>query len=122
MSNDSQINHKNLIALNPTGVLNINNNGTFTQKGNNNTVGISNDISKENLKKISKNEIVCNNIEKFESNPNNQTIYNSRNILLFLLLIVAVSLIYIYLIKRNNLATAKLNKIFNSNIFILFKK
>ncbi len=86
-------NQSNLVALNPTGTINLNNNGTVTTNGNNNIVGNAHELSKESLKKVSKNEVVCNGIEKFE----NRNRFNVRYILLFLFFILLISLVYKYI-------------------------
>lgn len=109
--NDSKINVlNNIIGINPTGTIDYQ--GTYILQGSNNIVRTTDDLSSDNLYKTQNNEIICNNIEKFENqynnkleNPLNNKLENSLNNKLknhlnekiFMLLIILIFLInYIY--------------------------
>jgi hypothetical protein len=87
----------NLISLNPTGVLNLKDN-VLQPTGTNNIIQNSSIASKENLKKAQENEIICNNIEKFE---NYQTFeQNNKNKILIIILIFIFIFILIFISNK----------------------
>jgi hypothetical protein len=101
--NDSKINVlNNIIGINPTGTIDYQ--GTYILQGSNNIVRTTDDLSSDNLYKTQNNEIICNNIEKFENridnkleNPFNNKFKNHVNekiILLFILLIFLIILLF----------------------------
>ena len=87
----------NIIGLNPTGTMNFK--GTYQMFGNNNIVKNANDISKINLQKTSKNEIVCSSIEKF-NNYKNINKNKNLNYIYLLILFFFIFLIILYLYKK----------------------
>ena len=78
----------NIIGLNPTGTIDFN--GTYKMNGVNNIVRNSKDSSKDNLEKISKNEISCDLIENFNN-------YEKKQDFTFLFLFVVFILIFFIL-------------------------
>ena len=92
-----EIIQSNIASLNPTGTLDFN--GTFQMNGNNNVVLNSEQTSKNNLKKVQNNQVVCSNIEKFENyneNPKN-------NFLLLIFLIILLFFLYYIIYKKKSL-------------------
>lgn len=86
----------NIIGLNPTGTMNFE--GTYKLNGINNVVKDSNNASKENLKKTSNNEIVCNSVEHFENTNNKNYKLNKLNLFLIFILLFLIILFIKYFI------------------------
>ena len=85
----------NLISLNPTGIMTLKN-STLQSNGTNNIILNSNMASKENLKKAQENEIICNNIEKFENFQNSEVNYKNKILIFILIVILLIILLFIF--------------------------
>lgn len=94
MSNKDLV-FNNIIGLNPTGKIDFN--GTYKMVGNNNIVKNPSNISKHNLQKTQKNEVVCSSIEKFN---NYKKPDNNLNYIYLLILFFFIFLIILYLYKK----------------------
>ena len=87
----------NIIGLNPTGILDFN--GTYTMKGNDNIVENPSDTAKKNLLKSQNNEIICNQVEKFENYNNfNKYDFNYIKNIIFILIILIIILFILFFI------------------------
>jgi len=100
MNNNNAIVLSNIIGLNPTGTLDFN--GTYSMNGNNDIIQNQTTASKESLDKAQNNQIICNNVEKFENynNLNNDIlIYSNFNKKIIILIIfIFILLIILFLI------------------------
>ena len=85
----------NLISLNPTGIMTLKN-STLQSNGTNNIILNSNMASKENLKKAQENEIICNNIEKFENFQTSEVNYKNKILIFILIVILLIILLFIF--------------------------
>ena len=70
----------NIISLNPTGTITLDNNGTMKMNGQNNIIQTPSSQAKENLEKINNNKFICNKgnndiIEKFDNINSSKSIY-----------------------------------------------
>ena len=94
MVNYKELVLSNVIGVNPTGTLDFA--GTFSMNGTNNLVRDPQSAAKDNLEKTQKNEIICNNVEKFQNLSmemesttfvvSESTFWSIKNIFLLLLL------------------------------------
>lgn len=96
MENSKEIIQSNIAGLNPTGIINFT--GTYKMNGNNNVVLNSQDMSKNNLKKVQNNQVVCNSIENFENNIN----YNKNYIYLTIIILILGIILYYILYKKKS--------------------
>lgn len=96
MENSKEIIQSNIAGLNPTGIINFT--GTYKMNGNNNIVLNSQDMSKNNLKKVQNNQVVCNSIENFENNIN----YNKNYIYLTIIILILGIILYYILYKKKS--------------------
>ena len=81
----------NIIGINPTGIMTYD--GFIKMNGNNNIVNSSNTVNKKSITRIQNNQILCNDIEKFE----NFTISSNNslnNIIYILLIIIIIYILY----------------------------
>ena len=85
----------NLISLNPTGIMTLKD-STLQSNGTNNIILNANMASKENLKKAQENEIICNNIEKFENFQNSEVNYKNKILIFILIVILLIILLFIF--------------------------
>ena len=96
MDNSKEIIQSNIAGLNPTGTINFT--GTYKMNGNNNVILNSQDMSKNDLKKVQNNQVVCNSIENFENNIN----YNKNYIYLIIIILILGIILYYILYKKKS--------------------
>jgi hypothetical protein len=87
----------NIIGSNPTGIISLNDGNPIVNK-NVNIVQNTAIASKENLIKAQNNEIMCNNIEKFETK---QKLLKENIISLFLIFLILIIFLFLFVLKKN---------------------
>ena len=81
----------NIIGLNPTGTMNFE--GTYEMNGSNDIVRTSQNASKENLKKVQSNQVICGTIENFENYETKNNNNDNKNVILILIIIFLIILL-----------------------------
>ena len=87
----------NIIGSNPTGIISLNEGNPVVNK-NVNIVQNTAIASKESLIKAQNNEIMCNNIEKFETK---QKLLKENIISLFLIFLILIIFLFLFVLKKN---------------------
>lgn len=87
----------NIIGSNPTGIISLNDGNPVVNK-NVNIVQNTAIASKESLIKAQNNEIICNNIEKFETK---QKSLKENIISLFLIFLILIIFLFLFVLKKN---------------------
>ena len=90
----------NIISLNPTGTITLDNNGIMKMNGQNNIIQTPSSQSKDNLQKISNNKFICNKeniVEKFD-NINSST--STYTYFLYSVLIIFIFIISFFIFKK----------------------
>jgi hypothetical protein len=85
----------NIIGSNPTGIISLNDNNPIVNK-NINIIQNTSIASKESLVKAQNNEIICNNIEKFDNQK-----FKENIISIFLILLILIIFLFLFVLKKN---------------------
>jgi len=85
-----------IIGINPTGIMTYD--GSLKLNGNNNIVNSSNTVNKKSITRIQNNQILCDDIEKFENF--NKSSNNSLNNIIYILLIIIIILFIFYILNK----------------------
>lgn len=85
-----------IIGINPTGIMTYD--GSLKLNGNNNIVNSSNTVNKKSITRIQNNQILCDDIEKFENL--NKSSNNSLNNIIYILLIIIIILFIFYILNK----------------------
>jgi hypothetical protein len=83
-----------IIGINPTGIMTYD--GSLKLNGNNNIVNSSNTVNKKSIERIQNNQILCDDIEKFENFSKSSN--NSLNNIIYILLIMIIILFIFYIL------------------------
>ncbi len=95
----------NFISLNPTGTLNLDNDGTLKMNGPPAIIMTQQEIAKQNLNNINNNTFICDQplstLENFE-NYNLETKSN-KNIFIYIIFLLFLLLIFFFIYKKRKI-------------------
>ena len=116
MSNNNFLKEKiisNIISLNPTGILQLDENGALKMNGPPSIIMTPAEISKQNLNNSNAGKFICNkndqkieNFENYNSENYNSENYNSEkksNIIIYFLIILFLLLVFFFIYKKRKI-------------------